>query len=298
MALVFLNSYLSIGGTMTKFIAEVSSNHNNDLDRSLRLIDAAKFAGFDAVKFQMFKVDQLFSREALAAKPFLKDRAKWELPEEFIPVLSKHAHDVGLEFSCTPFYLEAVDKLAPYCDFLKIASYELLWLELANKCAATGLPLIISTGMANLNEVDEAVDNVRKNFPGVELVLLHAVSSYPAPVDECNLMAIQTMAKRYNLGVGWSDHTVSVGVINRAVHKFGAVAVEMHIDTDGEGFEFGSGHCWLPEESRSMIASIREGQSTDGDGVKQPVAAETIERVWRADPVDGLRPLLQTRKQL
>jgi hypothetical protein len=91
--------------------------------------------------------------------------------------------------------------------------------------------------MANLQEVDQAVDNVRKNYPAVDLVLLHAVSSYPAPVEECNLMAIKTMAERYDLGVGWSDHTVSVGVINRAVHKYGAVAVEMHIDTDGEGFE-------------------------------------------------------------
>jgi len=282
---------------VTKFIAEVSSNHNNDLDRSLRLIDAAKFAGFDAVKFQMFQIEQLFSPEALAAKPFLRDREKWELPEDFIPVLSKYAHEQGLEFSCTPFYLDAVDKLAPYCDFLKIASYELLWLELASKCAATGLPLIISTGMANLQEVDHAVDNVRKNYPAIDLVLLHAVSSYPAPVEECNLIAIKTMAERYGLGVGWSDHTVSVGVINRAVHKFGAVAVEMHIDTDGEGFEFESGHCWLPDESRRMIASIREGQTTDGDGLKQPVAAEIIERVWRADPIDGLRPLVETRKQ-
>ncbi|CAN2170726.1 SpsE Sialic acid synthase [Candidatus Nanopelagicaceae bacterium] len=283
---------------MTKFIAEVSSNHNNDLDRSLRLIDAAKFAGFDAVKFQMFKIEELFSKEAFTAKPFLKDREKWELPDEFVPVLSKYAHEVGLEFSCTPFYLDAVEKLAPYCDFLKIASYELLWLELASKCAATGLPLIISTGMADLEEVDKAVNNVRTEYPAVDLVLLHAVSSYPAPVAECNLMAIQTMAKRYGLGVGWSDHTVSVGVINRAVHKFGAIAVEMHIDTDGEGFEFGSGHCWLPEESKSMIASIREGQSTDGDGVKQPVTAEIVERVWRADPIDGLRPLAETRKLL
>jgi sialic acid synthase SpsE len=283
---------------MVKFIAEISSNHNGDLERCKNLIEMSKSCGFDAVKFQLFKVEELFSPEALLVNPFLLNRKQWELPIQYLPVLSEYAHSLGLEFSCTPFYLDAVDVLEPYCDFFKIASYELLWLELANKCAATGLPLIISTGMANLNEVDEAVDNVRKNFPEVDLVLLHAVSSYPAPVDECNLMAIQTMADRYNLGVGWSDHTVSVGVINRAVHKFGAVAVEMHIDTDGEGFEFGSGHCWLPEESRTMIAAIREGLSTDGDGVKGPATAEVVERAWRADPLDGLRPLLQTRKQL
>lgn len=283
---------------MIKFIAEISSNHNNDLARSLKLIELAKYAGFDSVKFQMFKVEELFSKEAFAAKPFLLDRKSWELNEDFIPILSKHAHDLGIEFSCTPFFLEAVDFLAPYCDFLKIASYELLWLNLANKCAATGLPLIISTGMADLSEVDTAVDNLRMNFPNLDLTLLHAVSSYPAPVEECNLAAIQTLASKYNIGVGWSDHTVSVGVINRAVHKFGAVAIEMHIDSDGAGFEFGSGHCWLPEESKELISSIRAGVSADGDGIKQPVPAELVERSWRADPSDGLRPLIRTRNSL
>ena len=283
---------------MIKFIAEISSNHNNDLARSLKLVELAKYAGFDSVKFQMFRVEELFSKEAFAAKPFLLDRKSWELNEDFIPILSKHAHDLGIEFSCTPFFLEAVDFLAPYCDFLKIASYELLWLNLANKCAATGLPLIISTGMADLSEVDTAVDNLRMNFPNLDLTLLHAVSSYPAPVEECNLAAIQTLASKYNIGVGWSDHTVSVGVINRAVHKFGAVAIEMHIDSDGAGFEFGSGHCWLPEESKELISSIRAGVSADGDGIKQPVSAELVERSWRADPSDGLRPLIRTRNSL
>jgi N-acetylneuraminate synthase len=283
---------------MTKFIAEISSNHNNDLERSLKLIDAANYAGFDAVKFQMFKIDELFSEEAFTAKPFLRDRKNWELDKSFIPVLAKYAHDLELEFSCTPFFLDAVEFLAPYCDFLKIASYELLWLDLARKCAATGLPLIISTGMADLMEVDSAVSNIKLNHPEIELTLLHAVSSYPAPVQECNLAAIQSLATRYGIGVGWSDHTVSSGVINRAVHKYGAVAVEMHIDSDGTGYEFDAGHCWLPDDAKKLISSIREGQSADGDGVKQPVSAEKVERVWRADPSDGLRPLMEIRKSI
>jgi N-acetylneuraminate synthase len=220
------------------------------------------------------------------------------LDKSFIPVLAKYAHDLELEFSCTPFFLDAVEFLAPYCDFLKIASYELLWLDLARKCAATGLPLIISTGMADLMEVDSAVSNIKLNHPEIELTLLHAVSSYPAPVQECNLAAIQSLATRYGIGVGWSDHTVSSGVINRAVHKYGAVAVEMHIDSDGTGYEFDAGHCWLPDDAKKLISSIREGQSADGDGVKQPVSAEKVERVWRADPSDGLRPLMEIRKSI
>jgi len=283
---------------MVKFIAEISSNHNGDLERSKKLIEVSKVCGFDAVKFQLFKVEELFSPEALRANPTLSDRKRWELPVEHLPILADFARGLGLEFSCTPFYLDAVDELAPYCDFLKIASYELLWHELASKCAATGLPLVMSTGMASIDEIDNAVENIRIHFPQVELTLLHAVSSYPAPAVECNLSAIQSLSTRYELGVGWSDHTVSSGVVNRAVHRFGAVAVEMHVDLDGSGFEFDAGHCWLPQQAQHLISDIRAGVSSDGDGIKKPVPAEIPDRTWRADPSDGLRPLLEIRKNL
>ncbi len=283
---------------MVKFIAEISSNHNMDLKRALKLIEISKIAGFDAVKFQLFKLQDLFSPEALRANPSLRDREKWELPVSFIPILSEFAHSQNLEFSCTPFYLEAVEVLAPHCDFLKIASYELLWHDLAKKCAETELPLILSTGMAELYEIDNAVDNLRSNYSKLDLTLLHAVSSYPAPPSQCNLKAIQEISNRYSIGVGWSDHTVSPGVIHRAVHKFGAVAVELHIDLDGLGYEFESGHCWLPHQASTLISEIREGISADGDGWKRPVNAEIPDREWRADPSDGLRPILNKRSSL
>ena len=107
-----------------KFVAEVSSNHNKDLERSKEFIRVAASIGCQAVKFQRFKLAQLFAPEAMAANPSLLERIQWELPLEFIPVLSELAHSSGLEFSCTPFYLDAVDQLEPYVDFYKIASYE------------------------------------------------------------------------------------------------------------------------------------------------------------------------------
>jgi N-acetylneuraminate synthase len=283
---------------MTKFIAEISSNHNGDLERSKNLIDISKECGFDAVKFQMFKVEELFSPEAIIFRPDLLNRKAWELPAEFIPILSEYSHRLGLQFSCTPFYLDAVEFLAPYCDFLKIASYELLWHELANRCAATGLPLVLSTGMADLSEVDSAVKNLRTNYSDLNLTLLHAVSSYPAPSSQCNLRAIQEMSIRYGVDVGWSDHTVSRSVISRAVHRFGATVIEMHIDLEGTGFEFESGHCWLPNQAKDLILEIREGVVADGNGIKAPVSAEITDREWRADPLDGLRPLKKLRESL
>lgn len=282
----------------TKFVAEVSSNHNQDLNRSLEFVNVAAECGFDAIKFQLFEVEKLFSPEARVANPQLAKRKGWELPPSFISPLASRAHELGMEFSCTPFHLEAVVLLEPFVDFYKIASYELLWPELALACAKSGKPLVISTGMADLSEVELAVTAICKNFPDVNLTILHAVSSYPAPYDECNLAAIETLRQQFGFPVGWSDHTVSDGVINAAVFGQHASMIEMHIDLDGKGFEFESQHCWLPEKAKQLISNIREGEKSIGDGIKKPVPAEIPDRIWRADPSDGLRPFMSKRAEL
>ena len=127
-----------------EFIAEVSSNHNRDLGRMKEFIQVAADIGCDGVKFQLFKIEDLFAPEILAWSEEHRRRADWELPLEFIPELAEYTHKCGLKFSCTPFYLEAVDILEPYVDFYKIASYELLWLDIFRACAATGLPVVFS----------------------------------------------------------------------------------------------------------------------------------------------------------
>jgi N-acetylneuraminate synthase len=283
---------------MTKFIAEVSSNHNGDLSRALKFVDMAKESGFDAVKFQLFRVKELFSEEALLAKPQLLEREQWELPESFIPPLAQRSHEIGIEFSCTPFYLSGIEILAKYCDFLKIASYELLWKDLIRACGNTKLPLILSTGMANQSEVDETLSFIQSEFPDLDLTLLHAVSSYPAPIEDCNLAVIENLAVNHRLKTGWSDHTVEESVIYRAVHRFGASVVEMHVDLDGEGYEFGPGHCWLPERAAITLSNIRNGFRADGDGNKNTAKSESLDRDWRADPFDGLRPKREIRNTL
>ena len=107
---------------MAMFISEVSSNHAQDLQRSFDFIDRSADVGCAAVKFQLFKVESLFSLEALEAKPDLLKRKAWELPLEFLPKLAQRCHAKGVQFSCTPFYLEAVKELEPYVDFYKVAS--------------------------------------------------------------------------------------------------------------------------------------------------------------------------------
>ncbi|MDC0863377.1 N-acetylneuraminate synthase family protein [Candidatus Pelagibacter sp.] len=279
---------------MSFFIAEVSSNHSRNIDRAIEFIDTASKIGCDAVKFQLFKIDKLFAPKILENSKQHRDRKQWELPVEFLPKLAKRCKEKKIKFSCTPFYLEAVKELEPYVDFYKIASYELLWDNLLIACAITGKPVIISTGMANLKEINHAVKILRKYK--CEPKVLHCISAYPTPFNEVNLSAIETIRKTTGCEVGWSDHTVNPGVIHRAIHKWDAKIIEFHLDLDGKGEEFDTGHCWLPDKIEEVIKQIKEAKLTDGDGIKNPVPSELSDRQWRTDPSDGLRPFKSIRK--
>jgi sialic acid synthase SpsE len=277
-----------------QWIAEVSSNHAQDRARCLRFIDVAADIGCTGVKFQLFRVDQLFAPEILQRSAQHRARAAWELPVHFVPLIAERCHMRGLQFVCTPFYLDAVEQLYPFVEAYKIASYELPWHDLLQMCAQTGKPVILSTGMAVLAEIDDAVKTLR-TAGCQDLTLLHCCSGYPTPVADCNLAAIETLARRYTLPVGWSDHARAPAVLYRAIHRYAATMVEFHLDLDGQGDEYQTGHCWLPSDIASVITTVRAGYAADGDGIKQPQPSEVADRPWRADPEDGLRPLKAIR---
>jgi len=276
------------------FIAEASSNHGRDLSRAKAFVDAAADAGCDAVKFQLFKIDRMFAPEILAKSAKHRARAEWELPLSHLAPLAEHCRTRKIQFSCTPFYLEAVAELAPFVDFYKVASYELLVGDLLKACARTGKPVVLSTGMATMDEIREAALCLQRTGAR-DVTLLHCVSAYPTPAREANLSAIETIRAATGLAVGWSDHTRRPAVIERAVHHWGARVVEFHLDLDGKGAEYAAGHCWLPEEIAPVIARIRESLVADGGGFKGPQPSELSDREWRADPVDGMRPLKHVR---
>ena len=282
---------------MTNFIAEVSSNHNRDLDRCMEFIKVAATIGCSAVKFQLFKVAELFTPEILNVSLRHKNRERWELPVEFIPKLKNYCTLLGLEFGCTPFYLNAVIELEPYVDFYKIASYELLLDDLLIACAETEKPVIISTGMAGLDEIDHALAVLAK--AGCHMpTLLHCVSSYPSPKSECNLSIIEYFRERYGVKVGWSDHSADSEVVRRAFHHWKADCVEFHLDLDCKGEEYESGHCWLPQQIEPIIKEANASKIIDGKPNLFITASEEGDRQWRADPVDGLRPLRRYRHDL
>ena len=280
--------------TQPFFIAEASSNHGRDLKRALAFVDAAADAGCDAVKFQLFRIDRMFAPEILRQSPKHRARAEWELPLTPLKPLAEHCSARKIRFSCTPFYVEAVAELAPYVDFYKVASYELLVSDLLRACAATAKPIVLSTGMSTMAEITQAAATL-KEAGARDITLLHCVSAYPTPAAEANLAAIAAIRAATGLPVGWSDHTRRPAVIERAVHHWGAAAVEFHLDLDGEGAEYAAGHCWLPEEIAPVIARIRESAVADGAGFKGPQPSELSDREWRADPSDGMRPLKHIR---
>jgi len=276
------------------FIAEASSNHGRDLARALSFVDAAADAGCDAVKFQLFKIDRMFAPEILARSAKHRARREWELPRAHLAPLAERCLKRGIQFSCTPFYFEAVEELRPFVAFYKVASYELLVSNLLKACAHTGKPVVLSTGMATMEEIESAAHTL-KSAGASDVTLLHCVSAYPTPADEANLSAIASIREATGCAVGWSDHTRRPAVIERAVHHWGARAVEFHLDLDGEGAEYAAGHCWLPEEIAPVIARIRESLVADGAGFKEPQPSELADREWRADPSDGMRPLRAVR---
>lgn len=277
------------------FCAEVSSNHARDLERCFAFVDAAAEAGCDSVKFQLFKVDELFAPEILAKSEKHRARKGWELPTNLLGPIASRCRRRRIQFGCTPFYLDAVDVLKPHVAFYKIASYELLWDDLLIACARTGKPVVLSTGMATMAEIVHAVQ-VLRDAGAASIRLLHTVSAYPTPPAEANLASIDMIRRATGCPVGWSDHTVNPGVLHRAIHRWGAGFIEFHIDLDESGAEYAAGHCWLPGQIAPVIQAVRDGEAADGSGLKTAAPSELPDREWRADPEDGLRPLKHVRQ--
>jgi len=285
---------------MTKFIAEICSNHNQDLSRALAFIDKAAEIGAWGVKFQLFRIEKMFHKSILNHKDyqFLRERKEWELPIEWLPILQEQCHRHSIKFGCSPFDLESVRVLKSYVDFFKVASYELPWNALLISIAQFGKPVFLSVGMATIEEINQACKMFQAERVFGDLTVLHCISEYPTPVDECHLRFIDRikMITSDIHGVGWSDHSRNPGVIYRAVHKYGCETIEFHFDLDGEGAEYNMGHCWLPSEIKGVIKAVNEGMVSDG-GLLEYTPQTAKDRLFRRDP-DGYRPLKETRGEL
>lgn len=251
---------------MTFIIAEAGVCHNGNLREAEKLIVAAKRSGADAVKFQLFDADKL-------KRPEIKHL---EISQEDMYGLKQYADRQGIEFLCTPFDVESLEFLVGIgVRFIKIASGCLKNFPLLSAAHQSGLPIILSTGMCTLADVKSALGVL-----GWNVNLLHCTSSYPCPIDEVNLSAMDTLRKTFSLPVGYSDHTSGIVVAIAAVAR-GAKAIEKHLtlDRNAEGPDHKSSI--EPKDFRIMVDAIRDIEKAIGTGEKraQPSEAKTME-IW------------------
>jgi N,N'-diacetyllegionaminate synthase len=264
-------------------IAEAGVNHNGDLELARQLVRAAAEAGADAVKFQTFVADRLVTSDAPQADYQRRNTGitesqhamlkRLELSEEAHRELRALCSQLGILFLSTPFDEQCADFLSE----LGIAAFKIPSGELTNTpflahVARKGLPVILSTGMATVEEIGRAVDTVRGEGNG-KIVLLQCVSAYPSAPADTNLRAMQTMTDLFETPVGYSDHTDGIEIALAAA-ALGACVIEKHFTID-RGLP-GPDHksSLEPSELAAMVAGIRKVESALGDGKKRPVASE------------------------
>jgi len=251
-------------GEPTFIIAEVGTNHNRKLDQARGLIDAASKSGADAVKFQLYKAENLYSRK----DPRFAMVKTNELPQEWVGELAEYAKKINITFLATPFDKEAIDRLYEIgVPAYKWASPEIANLPLLRYAAVKKKPLLISTGMCDLVDIQEAIDTVYSTG-NKDIILLHCTSLYPAKPEQVNLRMMDTMRDAFHLPVGLSDHTLSTAIPAAAVAR-GACVIEKHFTLsrklDGPDHSF----ALEPEELEQMVRAIREVEQSLGSPIKK-----------------------------
>jgi len=266
-------------------IAEAGSNHNRSLAQAKKLIDAAAEAGADAVKFQIYTAEGLYSKYTPPFK-YLKGKKTYDLikeietPRKWIGELAAYCKKKGVFFLASPFDFPAVDLLYPHVPAYKIASFEIVDLELLKYAASKGKPMIISTGMSDMTEVKDAVKAIR-SAGNENIILLHCSSLYPSPPQAVNLRAMAAMRKALKLPVGFSDHTLGIH-IPLAAAALGACVIEKHYTLDRK--LPGPDHSFAlePDELAEMVRCIRETEKALGSGKKARSALESEEMYTKA----------------
>lgn len=293
-------------GQPTFIIAEAGSNHDRNLEQARRLIAAAAKSGADAVKFQLFTADDLYSPDS----PVYAAVKSVELPPEWLPELARCASDQGIMFLASPFSRAAIDALdAVNAPAYKWASSETTKLDLLKYAAARRKPILLSTGMCDLADVHEAIEVIRSEG-NPDIVLLQCSALYPAPPDQAHLRAMDTLRAAFQLPAGFSDHTLGIAIPVAAVAR-GACLVEKHLTLDRSLPGPDHGYAMEPAGFKSMVEAIRATEQALGSPVKTMLPDEgryarrdslraardiaagetfTPEMVAVQRPGDGLRP--------
>jgi len=273
-------------GSPVYVVAEMSGNHNQDYDRAVEIIHQAKQAGVDAIKLQTYTADTITVDSD--AEPFQVKGNLWDgytlyslyqeayTPWEWQPKLKEVADDVGLDLFSTPFDPTAIDFLEEMAvPAYKVASPELVDIPLIEQLAGLGKPIIMSTGMATLAEVDDALCAMRGVDPDVSVILLKCTAAYPAPMDEMNLKTMPYLQQTFGVHVGLSDHTLGTDVAVAAA-ALGACVIEKHFTLSRADGGPDAAFSLEPSEMKSLVDSVRNVEKALGEVVSGASEHEVI----------------------
>lgn len=278
-------------GEPVYMVAELSANHNQEFDQAVELVEAAKRAGADAVKLQTYTPDTM-TIKCDAPEFIIGGGTPWDgrtlydlyseayMPWEWQPKLKKVADDIGIDLFSTPFDRTAVDFLEDMgVPAYKVASFEIVDIPLIEYIAGKGKPIIMSTGMATLEEIEEALQAAR-GAGASQIALLKCTSAYPASPDEMNLLTIPHMAEAFGVPVGLSDHTIDSSVSIAAV-ALGACIVEKHFTLSRSIPSPDSAFSLEPQEFKAMVEAIRTTEKALGEVRYEMGEEEAKSRVFR-----------------
>jgi N,N'-diacetyllegionaminate synthase len=285
-----------------KIIAEAGVNHNGSIELAKKLIDVAVAAGADCVKFQTFKAENLVTTTAPKASYQIENTGnnssqyemlkKLELSYPEFEELKKYSLASGIEFISTPFDPESIQFLKNLgMPFFKVPSGEITNYLYLSEIAATKLPVVLSTGMATVEEIVDAVNLLRQHgYNADNLTILHCTTEYPAPWDEVNLKAMSSLAELLQLPVGYSDHTEGIEVSIAAV-ALGATIIEKHftLDRNMEGPDHKAS--LEPAELKALVKGIRNIEQSMGDGKKAPTKHEVLNRPIARKSLVAIKPI-------
>ena len=276
-------------------VAELGTGHNGDLDHAFRLVNAAAEAGADAVKLQLVIAEEILHPltgdvELPGGKVPLFDRFEaLEREPEFYGQIKSYTEGKGLMFLCTPFGLRSARILRDLgCRALKIASPELNHVPLLLEIASYGIPLIVSTGVSTLGDIERAVHILRREKQG-QLTLLHCVTAYPAPEEDYNLKVIPNLAAIFSVPVGLSDHSVDPVLVPAAAAGLGACLVEKHFTLKKRGDGLDDPIALTPGEFSRMVEAVRAAENQPWD--------ELCRRLRRDYGAERLKKVLGTGKK-
>ena len=321
----FFNKEIKIGSRMigenhpTYIIAEIGGNFDGSIDKAKKLIDAAKDSGADCAKFQTFITPRIVSEGGFSKMTLKGVHGSWgrtvsevfkdvEFPMAWHKEISDYCKNVGIDFSTSPYFKEAVDLCAELkVPFIKIGSGEITWLEMLDYIAKKGIPVMLATGDATMSEIDEAVRTI-KNAGNKNLVLMQCITNYPSKIDSANVNVLKTYQSAFDVLTGYSDHSHG-SVVALASVVLGGRVIEKHFTLNRKDKGPDHPHSMEPAEFKFMVDSVREVERAMGSACKEVVAeegetvyvqrrclyaAKNIKKgeVLSADAIDVLRPAL------